>query len=70
MISWQKERDIVTTQLTHCMYEDGKKVAIVHSVKHPHGKFIVKVRDSQPWHRRSLDSAKRDCEFVYINTKR
>ena len=69
-IQWQKERDERTTKLTHCMYDGSKKVAIVKSVKHPYGRFEVKIKDAVAWHRRTLDIAKRDCEYVYLNTKR
>ena len=69
MIKWQRERDFHTTQVTHCMYDGSKMVAVVKAVKHPRGKFEVKIRDAMPWHRKTLDSAKRDCEFVYINCK-
>jgi hypothetical protein len=27
------------------------------------------IKDHSPWHRKTLDCAKRDCEFVYINLK-
>lgn len=69
-LQWQKERDAHTTKLTHCMYDGSKRVAIVSSVKHPYGRFEVRIRDSKEWHRRTLEVAKRDCEYVYINTKR
>ena len=69
MISWQKERDPQTTQLTHTMYDGSTKVAVVKGVKHPYGKFEVRIKEQWPWHRKNLDLAKRDCEFVYINCK-
>lgn len=69
MIRWQKERDPVTTQLTHCMYYESKVVATIRGCRHPQGRFEVRIRDAMPWHRRTLTSAKRDCEFVYINCK-
>lgn len=69
MLCWQKERDPVTTQLTHCMYDGSNKVAVVRSVKHPYGRFEVKIKQSVAWHRKTLDSAKRDCQFVYNHTK-
>ena len=69
MIKWQKERDLNTTQLTHTMYDGSKKMAVIRSVTHPYGKFEVKIKDHSPWHRKTLDCAKRDCEFVYISLK-
>ncbi len=69
MISWQKERDPQTTQLTHTMYDGSKKVAVVKGIRHPYGKFEVRIKEQWPWHRKTLDLAKRDCEFVYINCK-
>lgn len=70
MISWQKDRDPVTTQLVHRMYDGSTAVAVVQSCKYPGARFRVKVRDATPWHRRDLKTAKSDCEFVYINCKR
>ena len=51
------------------MYDGSTKVAVVKGVKHPYGKFEVKIKEQWPWHRKTLDLAKRDCEFVYINCK-
>lgn len=69
MIKWQRERDSVTCSNAHYMYDGSKKVAIIKAVKHPRGRFEVKIKDAMPWHRKTLESAKRDCEFIYINCK-
>ncbi len=69
MIKWQKERDAITTQLLHCMYDGSKMVATIRGCKHPKGKFEVRIKQAWPWHRKTLELAKRDCEFVYINCK-
>ena len=68
ILQWYKYRDPDTTELVHYLFDPniGKDVATVRKAKY---KFEVKILDRVPWHRRKLSSAKKDAEFVYLNTK-
>lgn len=70
MLKWQRERNTSTCEMIHVMYDGSKKVATIRNVRRGARNFEVQIRDSMPWHRRNLTSAKGDCEFVYLNTKR
>ena len=67
---WYRERDPVTCQMSHIMYDGGQKVAVVRNNGKGARRFEVQIKQNSPWHRRKLESAKSDCEFVYLNTKR
>jgi len=70
MLTWYRERDTVTCEMAHIMYEDGRKIAVIRNTGRGARRFEVQIKQNTPWHRRSLKSAKNDCEFVYLNTKR
>lgn len=70
MIMWQRERNPVTCENVHIMYDGMRKVAMIRNRGKGPRRFEVQIKENTPWHRRSLTSAKNDCEFVYLNTKR
>lgn len=72
MLKWFRERDHSTCEMVHVMYDMdlGRKVATVKNGGRGARRFEVQIKQNVPWHRRNLQSAKVDCEFVYLNTKR
>ena len=70
MITWHRERDSVTCESVHKMYDGSNQVATIRNNGRGPRRFEVQIKQNSPWHRRSLTSAKKDCEWVYINTKR
>ena len=69
-LEWQRERDPITCLMHHVMYDGSKRVATIKNTGRGARRFEVQINKNSPWHRRNLQSAKNDCEFVYINTKR
>ena len=69
MISWKRKRDHETCENRHVMYDGPFAVATIRNCGKGPRRFEVQIRSNMPWHRRSLKSAKTDCEFVYCNTK-
>lgn len=71
MLKWLRERDSATCQMIHIMYDMkiGCKVATIKNNGRGTRRFEVQIKRNHPWHRRSLTSAKNDCEFVYLNTR-
>lgn len=70
MIKWTRERDPKTCENRHVMYDGTWPVATIRNTGRGPRRFEVQIKQNVPWHRRSLKSAKSDCEFVYCNTKR
>ena len=70
MLQWYRERDSVTCAMYHVMYDGGKKIATIKNNGRGARRFEVQIKNNVPWHRRSLTSAKKDCEYVYTYTKR
>lgn len=69
-LDWQRERHPDTCENVHVMYDGARKVAFIRNLGKGPRKFEVKIKSNTPWHRRSLKSAKSDCEFVYLSCKR
>lgn len=67
---WYRERDEVTCENVHKMYDGSKKVATIRNTGKGPRRFEVQILDRMPWHRRSLKSAKGDCEAIYKYTKK
>lgn len=67
-LRWERIRNEETTEVYHKMYDSviNKYVAEIHKADKG---YQVKIKENAPWKRRSLRSAKNDCEFVYINCK-
>lgn len=67
---WEKIRDPDTCELYHTMYDPyiNKYVAEIHKVKNTKP-YKVQILDRIPWHRKTLKSAKIDCEWIYANAK-
>ena len=69
-VRWLRERDSDTCENIHIMYDGPTKIATVRNNGKGPRRFEVQIKKNSPWHRRSLASAKSDCEWVYLNTKR
>jgi hypothetical protein len=69
-IRWLRERDTTTCENIHIMYDGPFQIATIRNKGKGPRRFEVQIKKNTPWHRRSLQSAKSDCEWVYINTKR
>ena len=67
-LKWYCERDDVTCENVHKMYDGSKKVATIRNTGKGLRRFEVQILDRVPWHRRSLKSAKGDCEAIYKYT--
>jgi hypothetical protein len=67
-LRWERIRDEETTEVYHKMYDAviQKYVAVIHKATKG---YRVQIKENVPWTRRTLKSAKKDCEFVYINCK-
>lgn len=65
---WERIRDEKTTEVYHRMFDTviNQYVAVVHKADKG---YQVQIKQNVPWKRRTLKSAKKDCEFVYINCK-
>jgi len=66
-LRWERIRDDETCEVYHKMYDTliNKYVAEIHKAKRG---YQVQILDRVPWKRRTLKSAKIDCEFIYGNT--
>ena len=69
-LRWLRERDSNTCENIHVMYDGPRQVATVRNNGKGPRRFEVQIKTNSPWHRRSLQSAKNDCEWVYLYTKR
>ena len=65
---WEKFRDPETCEMYHMLWDPiiNKYVAEIHKVKNTKP-YQVKILERVPWHRKSLKSAKKDCEWIYEN---
>lgn len=69
-LRWFRERNSDTCENIHVMYDGSRQVATIRNVGKGPRRFEVQIKKNSIWHRRSLQSAKSDCEWVYLNTKR
>ena len=67
-LRWEKIRDEKSCEVYHEMYDTviNKYVAKIHKEKRG---YQVQILNRVPWKRRTLKSAKIDCEHIYINCK-
>ena len=68
IMQWYRQRNPETTELVHYLFDPniGKDVATIRKNKY---KYQVQILDRVPWNRRSLSSAKKDAEYIYLNCK-
>lgn len=68
-LKWERIRDPETCEVYHTLWDPNidKYVANIHKVKN-RKPYQVKILERVAWHRRTLKSAKSDCEWVYGNT--
>lgn len=71
MLKWLRNRDETTCEVSYILYDLAReeRVAVIRNIGRGQRRFRVQIEQRVPWHRHTLESAKRDCEHVYINTR-